>query len=291
MQRRLPNFIIIGAAKAGTTSLYNYMNQHPQIFMSPIKETRFFSYDDKQTREDLQRMYSTYFPVKTVEEYENLFKDAKNELIIGEATPSYLTRPRAAYKIKELLPKAKLLAILRNPVDRAISGYILAVRDGKETRDANAAFKKDSYFVQNSYYYENLKRYFDLFPREQIKICLYDDFKKDTLSVTQEIFTWLDIDATFEPDVASRYNVGGLPKNRVLNIVLIKIGMMGRYRSIHSFIPDFVIRRFRATYTKNLGRDFEIPQDLRSRLIELYREDILKVQDLISRDLQHWLKP
>ena len=192
-KRRLPNFIIIGAARAGTTSLYAYLSQHPQIFMSPIKETRFFAYEGPDTKTFLGRPNPNIFPITTLEEYRALFEPAKSELAIGEASPIYLESPVAAQRIKQLLPEAKILAILRNPADRAFSDYLLALRYGRADWKVEDAFGEDEHYVQVGFYYGKLKRYFDLFPREQIKICLHADFSRDAISVMQDIFEYLGV--------------------------------------------------------------------------------------------------
>jgi len=288
-EEKFPNFIIIGAAKAGTTSVYAYMKEHPQVFMTPIKETNYFAYEGKKTETFLGRRARNNFPITTIEEYTALFKDAKNESILGEASPSYLESPIAAERIKKLLPEAKLLAILRDPADRAFSAYMMALREGHQANwIVQSAFNEDEHYVQVGFYYDKLKRYFDLFPREQIKICLYHDLSPDTLSVVQDIFEYLGVDTSFEPDVASYYNVGGIPKSKALNKIMVKTR---RNKTLRSIAPNWAISYYRAIYNKNLSKKIEFPQDLRGRLIDLYREDILKVQDLVQRDLTCWLSP
>lgn len=297
MENRLPNFIIIGAGKSGTTSVYNYMKQHPEIFMCPIKEPRFFAYTGK-INNDLQVPHkNSYFPTKTFEEYTSLFKQATNEPIIGEASPIYLTSTVAAERIRKLLPEVKLLAILRNPVDRAFSHYTMLVRGGIESWEAETGFKKDTFkkdslIVRGGLYYENLMRYFALFSEKQIKICIFEDLKRNTLSVIQDIYAYLGVDPSFKPDVSERYNVGGFPKNQRLGIILLWINKLWNNRSIiymRDFVPKRFIRMYWALYNKNLDKRIEYPQDLRRLLLEFYREDILKLQDLIRRDLTSWL--
>ncbi|MCP4607892.1 MAG: sulfotransferase, partial [Planctomycetes bacterium] len=117
---------------------------------------------------------------------------------------------------------------------------------------------------------------------------LYDDLNQDTLLVVQDIFEYLGVEQTFEPDVASRHNVGGIPKNRALNIVMNGIRQS---KTLESVAPQWALRRFRTLYNKNMGDRIEFPDYIRNRLSDLYREDILKVQDLIQRDLTFWLAP
>ncbi|MCP4609543.1 MAG: sulfotransferase domain-containing protein [Planctomycetes bacterium] len=285
MQGRLPNFLVIGAAKAGTTSLYSYLKEHPQIFMSPIKETKYFAYEGKPTKTFLGT--NEHFPVTTIEKYMNLFEDATHELVIGEASPRYMWSPVAAERIKELIPEAKLLAVLRNPADRAFSDYMMGVTRREDKREMEDALSEDGHYIQLGFYHGQLKRYFDIFPRDQIKIYLFEELKQDTLSVMRDVFDYLGVDTTFEPDVISRHNVGGTPKNKTLNMLLMKIEHTD---TIKTMAPSWAARGYRSIRKKNLGDKAEFSRDLRRRLIDIYRNDILNVQDLIQRDLTSWLE-
>ncbi|HEC65573.1 MAG TPA: sulfotransferase [bacterium] len=284
---KLPNFLIIGAAKAGTTSLYYYMKQHPQIFMSKIKEVNYFAYEGPNTKTFLGELAVNDFDITTYEEYIDLFKEVRNESVIGEASPIYLESLVSADRIRKLLPKAKLLVILRNPIEKAFSDYTMAVRNCRQTLGIEEALVEESHHVQVGFYYDKLKRYFDLFPRNQIKVCLYDDLKRDTLSLVQEIYDYLDVDNDFEPDLSHK-NVGGFPKNKALNSILVKIG---RNNLIKTITPNWLSDIYHVIYNKNLEKKIELPQNIRTNLIYLYEEDILKVQDLIQRDLESWLPP
>src|SRR3712207_4104321 len=119
----LPNFLVIGAMKSGTTALYYYLEQHPEIYMSPVKEPNFFSQENAADT------------VTHIGTYEQLFKGASGKKAIGEASHSYLYEPRAAAEIRRYVPKVKLIAILRNPIDRAYSHFLHMVRSGTEPLD------------------------------------------------------------------------------------------------------------------------------------------------------------
>ena len=287
MHRKLPNFLVIGAAKAGTTSLYAYLEQHPQIFMSPIKETNYFAYEGKRTKTFLGELANNEFPITTLKKYEDLFQDARDESAIGEVSPLYLESPVAAERIKKLLPEVKLIAVLRNPVDRALSDYMMAVRLGQSTGILEDVLDENAHYVQVGFYYEKLKQYFNLFPREQIKIYLYADLAQDTLSVVHDMLIYLGVDPAFKPDVSLRHNAGGMPKNKVLAMILAKIR---KNETLKYHTPNWTKSLYDLIYNQNLGDKIELPQDLRKQLINLYRENVLQVQDLIQRDLTHWLE-
>ena len=299
----LPNFLIIGAAKSGTSALYRYMKQHPDIYMSPIKEPHFFSYKDSPP--------NTQGPGDTInraitdmDKYMALFDDVSTEAAIGEASPSYIYIPRASLLIREYLPKVKLIAILRQPADRAISAFMHVTRDKREPIEdfAEALESEEKRIAQNwgpiwhykkcGYYYEQLKRYYELFNSEDIREYLYDDLSDDPIAVLQDIFRFLEVDDKFVPDIRMRVNVSGFHKSQTVDWMMERI--FNRSNPVR-FISRRIIdenTRWRLTSrlrNRNLVRP-EIPPDVRARLTNLYKEDILNLQYQINRDLNHWLK-
>ena len=179
----MPNFIIIGSGKCGTTSLYHYLNQHPDIFMSPMKETNFFSFEEKQLDfRGIGDYELTSSSVTKLKDYEDLFKSVTNEHAIGEASPVYIYDENTPTRIKNYIPNAKIIAILRDPSDRAFSNYMSRFAKGFEPiTDFSTALamedkrKKDNWsfmfhYRSQGFYYSMLKRYYDLFDADQIKI-------------------------------------------------------------------------------------------------------------------------
>ncbi len=188
---KMPNFFIIGAMKSGTTTVYEWLKQHPQIYMSPRKEPNFFSSEGEEyiTRPG-GRKDSEYPMIKDIEDYCALFKDVSNESAIGEATVGYLFNPRTPERLKQCVPDARLIAILRDPVDRAFSHYRMMIRLGDEPEsDFVEAFHMEENRIRNQwdpftwsyksvgFYYVQLKRYFDLFERSQVQVYLYEDLE------------------------------------------------------------------------------------------------------------------
>ncbi len=300
----LPNFLLIGAAKSGTSSVYMYLKQHPDIFMSPIKEPHYFSFDtdSKLTKGPGDPIYKA---VTDFNEYQRLFDGVTFEKAIGEASTSYLYRPEAPGRIHDLLPDAKLIAILRDPAERAFSAYMHVVRDRRETsRDFAEALqredtrKKDNWdpiwhFTSVSSYYEQLSRYVNLFNREQFRVFLYSDLIVDKRGTLREMFEFLGVDPDFVPDSSVRFNVSGEQKSRgveKLTQLIFNTPNPIRWLS-RRLVPEL----WRGNLTnwvrqRNLKRK-PIPADIRVKLIDLFREDILKLQGLIDRDLSPWLEP
>ena len=130
----MPNFLVIGAAKAGTTSVYEYLKQHPQIWMSPLKETNFFALEGETLnfRGPGDQDYINRFSITKIEDYLNLFQGVSNQVAIGEVSPLYLYSLKAPERIRHYTPDTKIIIILRNPVDRAYSSFLHLIRDGRE---------------------------------------------------------------------------------------------------------------------------------------------------------------
>jgi hypothetical protein len=298
----LPNFMIIGAAKSGTSSLYMYLKQHPEIYMSPVKEPHFFSFDDesKLTKGPGDPIHKA---ITNFDEYQALFDNVTNEKAIGEASTSYLYRPEAPKRIHAMLPDTKLIIILRNPVDRAFSAYMHVVRDKRETaKDFTEALSlEDSriaadwepiwHFTNVGHYYEQLERYFKLFKKDQIKIFLYDELNTNQDKLIKDAYQFLEVDPTFSPESSVRYNVTGKQKNhfffKATNWLFTNPNPI-RWLS-RQFFSDVQRGNF-ANWVrqKNLTKH-SLSQDERNQLVNLYKDEILKLQTLTELDLSKWL--
>jgi hypothetical protein len=290
----LPNFIVIGAAKAGTTALYWYFADHPDVFMSPVKETNFFAYGlDAGGRLLYGDPEHHQFPIKSLAEYEKLFVEAGGAVAVGEASPIYLEAPQAAARIRDLLPKVQIICGLRHPVDRAYSDYLMYLRSrGRaldHTRDlsAGAAWTRpDSHWMRISRYHEQLLRYYDLFDREQIHVFLFDDLKRNPLRVMQELYRLVSVNPEFVPDFSTPHNVGGMPASRLLEGIFTSRALRS---AVDPWIPKRAANWVRRLRTRNMRQAPPLPPDLRQELVHRFRDDITKTSALIDRSLQHWL--
>jgi hypothetical protein len=312
---KLPTFLIVGAVKAGTTSLHEYLQMHPEVFMSPVKETNYFSDADMlfehfnvDYRQDVNINLEKYLAgpmdkkvhiahVRTTEQYHQLFRDVKNEKAIGEVSNSYLYLPSTPKKIKSELPDVKIVMILRNPVERLYSQYLMNLKLGKIVErdllkeiaaDQNKQVKGwgvSHLYLEVGNYYEQVKRYYDNFNPDNIKVILFDDFKKDAEGVMQNLFAFLGVDATFKLDMTQRYNEAGMPRFGKLNYWLTQIGVYGLVKKI--FSPELKEKIKSLIYTKD-----NIPKITTAEKIHLqnyYRNDLQSLSKLINRDLSDWL--
>lgn len=306
---QMPNFLIIGAAKSGTTALYNHLEQHPDIFMSENKEPFFFAMEgqpiDFRGPGDQIRLEQTI--CNNLKDYQQLFAKVTTEKAIGEASTIYLYNPNAAHRIKHYIPEAKLIAILRNPADRAYSSFMHLLRDNREPySDFEQALADEPrriqekweplwHYRQCGFYYESLKRYYDLFPAEQIHVYLYEDLNRDAVGLAKSLFEFLGVDPQFTPDTSIRYNVSGVPKNPYLHS--IQGFLLSPNQPVKAMLKPLIPERLRkrvlhSTVDQIRKVNFEnvpMKQETRARLLCDYREDILKTQDLIGRDLSHWI--
>lgn len=290
----LPNFIVIGAAKAGTTALYWYLAEHPAVFMSGVKETNFFAYGvDGQGRLIYGDPDVHKFPVKTLAEYEALFADPGGAQAVGEASPIYLECPQAPGRIRALLPDVRLVCCLRHPVERAYADYLMYLwRRGRRfepardlTPDAVWA-RPDSRWMDVSRYHAQLARYYEIFPRDRIHVFLFDDLKRSTVDAVQGVYRFLAIDSAFVPDLETAHNVGGVPTSRALESFLTN-------RSLRAVVEPWIPKRaadwVRRIRTTNMRKAPPLPLELRKELTARLREDILSTSRLIERSLDHWL--
>lgn len=275
----LPNFLAIGAPRAGSTSLYHYLREHPDVYMSPIKETNYFWYEGQQ--EDRPA-------IRTRAEYERLFDGVKNERAIGEASPQYLGSRTAPERIARELPDVRLIVSLRNPADRAWSAWQKRVSNGRETRPPHQVLRPGSYAWDRSLYCESLSRYLARFGRERIAIILFDDLVKDAPGTMRSLFAFLGVD----PDVAVatrvRHNEGRMPRSQLLNRLIL--GSMGWARNIlpHALRNKGLAGRLRLW---NLRPPDPMPAKMRRELLASFESDIRATSALIGRDLTHWLQP
>jgi len=226
-KRILPSFIIIGAQRCGTTSLYDYLSNHPQIIPSPVKE--LFYFDDYYTRSI--NWYKSFFP--TEKQKEKLERDLVARVITGEASPSYFFHPYAAKRIKETLPQVKLILVLRDPIERAYSHYnhirrlnreplsfeeALAKEVERITPDIEKLAKDEFYkadqrrdysYLTRGYYAKQLTEWYKYFPKEQLLVVQSEEFYRETPRVYNEIVEYLGLNSytlpVFEAKNALKY--------------------------------------------------------------------------------------
>lgn len=301
---RLPDFLIVGVQKAGTTSIAEYLNQHPKCGISKIKEPSFFSYyglpKEKYLKlKEFNKSASSFDVVTDFENYLNLFP---KKSIIGEASTHYFYfSKRTIVNIKKFYGKdyknLKIIIILRDPVERAFSAWSMFVRDGKEKRPFLLALKESKEtakkmdivefdYIGFSLYSESLMLFLDEF--ENVKIILFEDFKKNPLKVIQDIYGFLGIEKEFIPDVSLRFNPSGKPKNKLIYDFII--GQNPIKSLIKPFIPENTRKRIRTKIQNKLLNKIKLSLNDRYEALKFFIEDIEKVEVILKKDLSLWKK-
>ena len=309
--RTLPDFLIIGAAKSGTTSLYFYLRQHPNIYMPPdVKEPGFLCFsgwpvpasNPAEPYPDMWRLVVT-----DREAYGALFAPARQHQIIGEATPEYLylwertiSSVRALYGSDH--PGPKFVAVLRNPVDRLWSHYWMCRRDRYEgipldeainpaviRRRLEAGWHPQYDYLGYGLYARAIDAYQREFGKDRLKVFLFEDLKRDPGKVCTEVFSFLGVDAGVQADTSTVYNASGGLKYEWLH---------DRLFCRPSWLKDLVRRvlpyeRLQVIKARIMAWNSEklmMPEALRSRLLAVYRDDILALEKVLNRDLSIWLR-
>ena len=302
---RLPDFLIIGAGKSGTTSLVFFMSRHPEIFVPKVKEPNFFalkgvspdSYELEESR--------TYHlrSIVDLDGYHGLFAEAAPNQVLGENSNMYLMSDRAIANIKHYVPDVKLIAILRHPAERLISRYTHLVRDGNipEGGTLEALFDRSSVWwkrpdmIEEGFYGEYLEKYLKVFKREQIKVVLFEDFKANTPEVMKDIYNFVGVSTDFEPDTEVVFNKSGKLKDNIFNKLLGQGGAL--IRGTKRNFPDFhkklksndLIKKTLTNWRNKNLESVDLPKDIKQRITnEIYRDDIIKLEKVLGRSLSHW---
>lgn len=309
MTERRPTFFIPGVPKSGTSSLYYYLAQHPQIFMSPIKEPEFFAAEDllrnARFREGQQRDRARLVAylagpqrppggklfVTEWDEYVQLFRNARDEIAVGEASTGYFWLPSAAGAIHARVPDARLLFILRDPTERLFSWYVLSLREQPGVT-FKAWFEHEETqtewwsAVDAGRYATHLERFLRFFPRHQMRVYLHEDFRRDPQAVVRDALEFLGVDTGYPIDTTTRHNKTLVPRFR--RVQQLKRRLFGD-GSVVDWLPAGLQRRVRGLYMLERGAFTMSPQD-RRMVIDHYRDEIRRTAALIDRDLSAWLR-
>ncbi|GAA3036825.1 sulfotransferase [Streptosporangium longisporum] len=301
----LPNFLTIGAPKAGTTALHSALARHPRLFMSPVKEPKFFLSDGPPPTKGGPGDAQTYREhVWRREDYEALFSEAPPGTLTGESTPFYLYDRAAQRRIRETIPDARLIVVLRDPVERAHSNWTHLWSAGlepigdvlracaEEERRVRAGWAPFWHYLRLGRYGEQLEHLYTLFPREQVLVYRYRDLVDRPVDTLDRIFRFLGVESGVVTEVP-RENVTAHPEptrgHRLLSRALRVGTAMGR------FLPD----RVNVALTDPLERRLQeqarprqpLTWDQREKLIPYFTEDVALLQRVTGEDFSDWLRP
>lgn len=295
----LPSFIVLGAGKSGTTSLRNYLKQHPDIFMAPRGEPSFFAHEG-QTLDFKGPGDDEWNFVTDIETYTALFAGAEAYRAAGEVSPRYLYYERASERIKHYVPEARLVAVLRHPVDRAYSHFLMnRDRHCEPESDFRAALSKeqertqlgwswDWSYVGAGLYYKQLQRYYRLFPREQIKVFLYEDYKSRPEPFFRGLFRFLGVDPSFFPNTDVKHRSAASPRSGSVHTLLHASYPLKTITK--RLLSDAARQKIKTTVASwNAVRPDPVAPALKQELfVQHFADDCRRLASLIDRDLSHW---
>jgi len=280
-----PNLFIVGAPKAGTTSLYHYLNQVPEIYMSPVKEPNYFSAKTVGDKHQLR-------PIRDKKKYLHLFEKDKNSKYIGEASTSYLSDPEAPELIHNISPDAKILISLRDPVERAYSHYLM-IKENRRTNlnfcdQLNKEFAKNPdinmshLHLQVGFYSKWVKVYLETFGKNQVKILIFEEFISKPKDTIDKILKFLHLKYTlndFTPEVHNPYGEIKGPLARKIRSSTIAHTLSNKLlsKSNREFLKEKLI------FSKKPKPS--IDEESRTKLIKYYYEDVKKLRIILKREL------
>lgn len=300
-----PDFLVVGAAKSGTSSLHNYLKQHPGIFLPADKELLFWH----QNRNKNKAIFN-YWPRERVpanlSEYLLRYEKAAANQLCGEVCPSYLYyHEETIESLKELHPKwedVKIIIILRNPTDRILSEYRFVRQNGldpddldlktallqESRRKQNPDLLLDLFYRSLSSYHDQVLAYYKVFP--EVFVCLFDDLRDNSVSILSEVFEFLGVDSNTRVDTESIFNASK-PVKVERNILARTL-----YRSTRAIWNALPLRLRRSKFkqsgfriaSKVLHKPEVLPAELANSLRFEFNPEIEKLETLIKRDLSTW---
>ena len=280
-----PNTFVVGAPKCGTTSLYMFFKEHPDVFVPKEKELHFFSFPE---------VADTYYKVPfvtTLEEYFSYYYGAEGFKVTADVSPSYLFNENSAKRIYDFNPEARIIVLLRNPVERAISHYLMDCQIGYQTAplknfltrtDENRRYFKE--YIEMGFFSGQLRRYFDIFPRNQILVILSDEMQIDEGAVIEKLCRFLGI-RRLGLSMRKQNVFVGLPRNEWVYRIRNNDFLM----RIASVFPSALKSLFKGVLLEGNGKKPSFVAE-RTALAEIYGNDIEDLSGLLHLNLKKmWL--
>ncbi|PLX81802.1 MAG: hypothetical protein C0617_15810 [Desulfuromonas sp.] len=295
----LPNFLIIGVPKAGTTSLDHYLRQHPQIFLPQKKELHYFSYRFlKESLAGPGDLGSLQSVCSTFREYENCFCNAGEVSAIGEISPSYFYFREVAHEMRKRLGNIKVVISLRDPLKRAYSNYMHLVRDDRETLSFYNALCEEEQrkakgwsdfwrYSEHSLYSQNLRFFMDVFGPENVKVVIFEEMVRDTEGSLRDLFKFLGVDDSVSVQSGKVLNRSGTLRFRFVKNVIYEDSPL---KKLFKKVVPKELRTSLKCYLENLNlipaEDIEI--DAVNLLASRFESDRASLEELLGRKIDCW---
>ena len=286
------NLFIVGAGKSGTTALANQLSVLDEVFLPEMKEPHFFaSYDDEKWAE-VDHFGSTY--IQDIDRYEDLYQSNQHEKYLVDASTSYLHRTGTAERIHEYNRDAKIIMLLRNPVDRAYSHYLMSRRVGHTRSDFLSAIENEylehdtgiSYYIKIGMYANQVEEYFEFFPSRNIKIILYEDYTTDVVKTFKDLLSFLELSFSDQnlDFLSVKHNETRLPRYTFISSVASNKKLVGVVKRI--FGTKLFNRLRNGLYTSKAVRKLSLQE--RQKSLSYFYEDIKKLETILETDLSAW---
>lgn len=274
----LPNFVVIGAVKAGTTSLYRYLQRHPQIFMARPKELNFFALAEPQF--SASRTW-----------YESHFEGADEASAVGEVSPSYTTYPRnpgVPQRMAELIPSARLIYLIRHPIERIRSHYVNDVLKGRERRGIDEAVMQNPIYVDLSRYAFQLEQYLQHFRREQLLVLTSEELAQDRDRTLHRVFAFLGVNPDWTDPIMS-VEFHRTAEKRVPRRLVGTLRQTRFYPTLVRLAPSSLRAAGRAITTRGIDtKSAFISDGVRERLENVLRDDLERLRNYVGDDFAGW---
>lgn len=273
----------MGAGKSGTTSLYHYLKQHPDVFLAAVKEPHYYCFAGIEPHGPWKDVEY----IKNKSTYEALFDTWDGQKAIGEASASYLYYPEAAAKIKQEIPSAKIIIILRSPIERAFSNYRHLIRIGLErNRNFGEVIRGGSAspwdYLTQGLYHDQVVCYLSTFGRDNVMVVLFSELVDSSGNLMQELCQYLEIDSAFHFITGTRHNRDtGRPRFPRFHLLLKKL-------KVSNLIGRTLKVKIKAFFAPLYYQEMQLEQEDFHYLLNLYSADIDKLAQLLNRDLKHW---
>ncbi len=296
-KRRVPDFFIVGHHKSGTTALYEMLRRHPQIYMPDVKEPRFFASDLRALMRDGAGAHA-----ETYDEYLSLFDAAKPEQRVGEASPSYLRSAVAASEIAAVQPAARCIAILREPASFVRSLHFQLMQGHVETeKDLGRAIAREEItregqrvlrYSDHVRYVEQLRRFYDVFPPEQVLVLIYDDFRADNEATVRRVLRFLDVEDTAPIEVREAnptVSIRSVRLDKMVGALYKRRGPVSRRvkTSIKAFMPRDLRANPLGAFRRRFiyGRPQPPDEALMLELRRRFKGEVVALSEYLGRDL------
>lgn len=275
----LPNFIVIGAGKAGTTSLWGYLREHPQVFMSEPKELNFFTTEHNWDR--------------GLAWYESHFADAGDAVAIGEVTGSYANWPNFAgvpERMVEVLPDARLVYVIRHPIERIVSAFKYMTLRGDEDKPMDEAIRTNPMYLSVSSYATQIEQYLKVYPAERLHVIVSEDMRDDRAATIKRVLVFLGVDADVELEILGHEFNRTDRKLREPRALIRRAKALPGYKTLVNHLPDSMKQIGRRMGTRDVINlaDAELSDETRAFIEESLRDDMGRLRDHLGEDFHCW---